>query len=86
MSPFSKKEYSDKEIQMFLMLGFEQDHLDYMLQNITATAIYNQAARKCLVHRLSGPAVESLRNCLIAWDTREDIKRNTPEWDQLIKL
>lgn len=80
-----KSEYSEKEFKMFLDIGFKRDDLEYLMRMITATAIYNNAARKCFVENLTGPAVESLRRCLIAWDV-DYINRCTPEWDEMINL
>jgi hypothetical protein len=85
MTPFSKTEYSEKEVQMFLELGFEEEHLDYMLKNLTAWVIYSLAARKCFVEDLEGPAVNSLKLCLKAWDDK-NVKRRTEEWDQMISF
>ena len=78
-----KSEYSEKEFQMFLDLGFDKEHLNYIMKLLNACEIYDHAARKCFVENLTGKAVDSLRRCLIAWDD-DDINRCTPEWDSMI--
>jgi len=80
-----KSEYSEKEFQMFVNIGYKIDDLEFLMRMLTANAIYNNAARKCFVENLTGPAVESLRRCLIAWDD-DYINRCTPEWDSMITL
>lgn len=75
------KELSNKEIQMFKMLGLER-----LLSKLDdPVTLYRLAVENTFCNNLQGPAVDSLRRCYTAI-RKCSVYRCTPEWEALIKL
>jgi hypothetical protein len=72
--------YSDAEMAMFKALGVEGWPL-----NLTVNDLYPAIIQKVWMERMTGPAVESLRRCVDAFQN-ETPKRLTPEFDALVQL
>lgn len=73
---------SEKELAMFKALGMDWvEETAYRVAN----RLYRDAAMECFIENKTGPAVESLRRCLIAL-VSGDVERETEEWDNLIQL
>jgi hypothetical protein len=77
-------ELSEKEKQMFILLGWEY----LFLANLEVSALYNLAVQKCFLQKDCGPAEESLRRCVIALSNagKSHPYRCTKEFDDLIIL
>lgn len=79
----SSVKFSEKEIAMFSDLGVDQNDLKFM----TAKRTYQAAAWNVVCEGKTGPAVDSLSRCLNAWGGKDaGLWRETPEWDDLIRL
>jgi len=76
--------YSRKEVAMFARIGVELE----VMRMVTVNQLYNAAVRKAFIENQQGPAVESLRRCIMEWDKgeKDGVRRLTPEWDALIEL
>jgi hypothetical protein len=73
---------SPRELEMFEIIGEGLNFLDSYWSPI---ALYHYVAERCFLTNKSGPAVYSLRNCLLL--ILNDIKvRATPEFESLIIL
>lgn len=79
--------YSDKELEMIKQLS----NLWYGLiinnkdENFEPPTVYSILGVECFTYNTTGPAVESLRRCLLSF-RESKIYRRTPEWDNLIQL
>ena len=77
--------FFEKEKQMFMELGFDDNTLHRMEENMSAYDAYECAVKKVFVQELKGKAVDSLRQCLMVLEDGEAY-RGTPEFDELIQL
>lgn len=73
-------EYSEKEHQLIDHFGFDE-----ISEKINPIAMYRMMAEKAFMEELTGPAVDSLRRCLIAYH-KCTVYRMTKEWDDFIQL
>lgn len=71
--------YSEAELKMFAAL-------DCVIQDDwSVSRMYLGAVSHCFINDLSGPAVDALRRGFITFGNTT-VFRNTPEWDNLIRI
>ena len=75
-----KNEYSQKEQDMFAALGYTD-----LMDSIDPIGLYNMAARRVFEKNIQGAAAQSLRRTSKAISDSSPY-RNTPQFDNLIKL
>ena len=73
-------EYSEKEQQLINYFGFGD-----IADRINPIAMYRMMAEKAFMEEMTGPAVDSLRKCLIAYH-KCTIYRMSEEWDNMINV
>lgn len=77
--------FSEKEKAMFKALG-QTKNLQFAEQGFLHVGeLYKSACEKAFLEELSGPAVDSLRRTMKAWN-ESAIRRLSPEFDALIRL
>ena len=74
-------DYSTKELQMFVSLGYE----DIIVTTLPPPNLYRIAAEEAFINDSRGSAVESLRKCCKALRNCK-VYRMTPEWDEMITV
>lgn len=76
------------EEEMFMSLRMDPELFNYL----SPSQLYRAAVEICFLERKEGHAVESLRRCIIAWQSDPELRdknplcRLTPEWDAMIRL
>lgn len=76
-----KNQYSEKEIQLFVNLGFNQDYYEH----IEPSVMYRILIEQCFIENIQGEQAESLRRCVKAmWEGFPF--RLTEDFDSLITI